>query len=107
MFDLRLGPEPDSGGLLRGEHEALLRQAEVAARGSHDAPDEHIEKNEERGLQKEQGPLHVDRGEDHADFRKTNSVEPTVIRSSCSSCARCWRRPFTVRPFVEPRSRIQ
>src|SRR5262245_51425818 len=106
-LELRLGPETDGRGLLRREDEALLRDSEVTARCSHDAPDEEIEKDEERGLQEEEGPLHVDRCEDHADCRKTSSVEPTVIRSSFASFARCWRRPLTMSPFVEPRSRIQ
>src|SRR5205814_2120795 len=98
---LGLGSQAGGCGLLRAEHEALLRQAQVTARGAHDAPDEEIEKDEEASLQEQQHALDIDRGADHeTDLWKTRSVDPTVMRSSFSSCARFWRRPLTVSPFV-------
>src|SRR5262249_14245899 len=101
---VRFGRRPKACGsrLFRVEHEALLGQPEVTARGANDAPDEEVEEDEERSLQEEQGALDVEgRGDHAADRRNTSSVEPTVMRSSFWSCARCWRRPFTVTPFVE------
>src|SRR4029078_11545002 len=86
-------------GLLWRQGQALLREPQVAARGADDAPDEEVEKHEKGSLEDEECALDVYRCGDHARL-KTSSVEPTVMRSSLLSWARCWRRPLTVRPFV-------
>src|SRR4029079_3242818 len=94
----------------RREDEALLRQAEVAARGADDAPDEEIEQNEERDLEDEQNLIDCGGVVEHrySDSRtNVSSVEPSVIVSPLRSFARFTRLPLTSIPFVEPRSTIQ
>src|SRR5213592_78933 len=82
---LRLGSEPGRGGLLRADYEAFLRHSEVAARCANDAPDEEVEEDEERSLQKEQGALDVDGGGDHAASELTGRPvlgRPLTLRTS-------------------------
>ncbi len=76
----------DAGDLLRREHHALLRKAQIAARRTHDPPDEEIEEDEEQDLEEEQDLLDGGRGERHVSARSnTISVEPSVIVSPLSS----------------------
>src|SRR5205823_6950598 len=92
----------------RREDEALLRQAEIAARGSHDAPDEQVEQHEERDLEDQQRRVDgYGRGDHWPSRSNVISVEPSVIVSPLRSFARFTRLPLTSIPFVEPRSTIQ
>ena len=52
----RARAEADGRGLAGVEHEALLGQAEVTAGGSHDPPDEEIEKDKEAALRRSSAP---------------------------------------------------
>ena len=58
--DLHAGAAPGWG-----EHEALLWQTEIAARGADDPPDEHVEQDEERDLEDEQDLVDSRGVEDH------------------------------------------
>src|SRR4051812_42937564 len=49
----------------RSEDEALLRQAQIAARGADDAPDKEVKQNEERDLEDEQDFVDRGRVEEH------------------------------------------
>src|SRR6266508_1945325 len=55
-----LGAEAGRGRLVGSEDEALLGEAQVAARRAHDAPDEEVEEHEKSGLEEEEHSLHVD-----------------------------------------------
>src|SRR5438552_9780570 len=57
--------------LRRPEDEALLRQTEILARGSDDAPDEQVEENDEGDLEDEQKLLDRNRGEGHVRLPST------------------------------------
>src|SRR5581483_11827807 len=106
-------PGPDrlsdrSAGHRGPEDEALLRQPQVARGGADDPPDEGVEEDEERDLQREQHALVRGAADDHSrSVLNVISVEPTVNVSPGSSFARFTRRPFTSTPFVESRSTIQ
>ena len=93
----------------RSKDEALLRQAQITARGPHDPPDKQVEQDQERDLEDEQQLVDRDRVEDHHPDSRPNvtSVDPTVIVSPSLSFARLTRRPLTSTPFVDPRSTIQ
>jgi len=108
-LDVR-GAVAEPGDRAGREHEALLREAQVACGRPHDAPDEQVEEDEEGDFEKEQRLLDRDRawqGGHSVSRRKTSSVEPSVMRSPCRSFARFWRRPFTSIPLVESRSITQ
>src|SRR5215475_7342162 len=92
----------------RPQDEALLREPQVLGRGADDPPDEEVEKDEERDLEREEDAL-VGRAAEHysRSVENVTSVEPTVNVSPSSSFVRLTRRPLTSTPFVESRSTIQ
>ena len=82
---LGLGTQADRCGLLRAEHEALLREAEVTARGAHDSPDEQVEQEQEEDLQDQKRLADRNRGKGHS----------ASLRSKESP--RAWRRSQIMR----------
>ena len=100
----------DQAGRLRlagREDEALLRQAEVAARGPHDPPDEEVEEHEEEDLEDEQRLADGDRRE--ASHSTKPPLEDEVGRADRDHVAALELRARGAaavhrEPFVESRS---